>query len=531
MPGAAASSVPTSRARVAARSAAAAPSSGGAEKGSTATEPASTTTPLGRRSAGFDAGAAAAILAASPALGVLGMASGPAVRAGACASRASQIVATPASTAAAAAAIHFRRYGARWTRAPPCASAVASSYAQPSSGSSARPRAISTAAEQRSSAGSCSAPRSSHAIRRAAVTSSGARASIATYHSAAVAGSPLRRIRSSLIRLAPRGALADPEPPRDLLVAELGGGAQQEHLAAARLELEQRALDDLDALLERDDALGRGLVRGQVRERRVVAVRPARAALAETVVREVGRDLEDQRAHAARLDRLDLHQTQIGFLHQVLGLVAPRQEIREVAEQRHSKALEHPRDEVALLPRTVRRRLWLLGHPLDGSAALPAFGYHATNTFERHGSAIISAAGAEGNGARPAELLSWRPRSATQAGLVIDSRPPPPPPGPRRRLEAHVRPAALEHGSLREVPRASDPERRDGFRARHDLRRRARVHRVARRGPASSEDPETALARAALAVGHREHVLLVLRAHADSARGVLGDRIHRTAVH
>ena len=149
-----------------------------------------------------------------------------------------------------------------------------------------------------------------------------------------------------MLHLALCCSAADAEPLRDLVVAELGGGAQQEHLPTARLEVEQRALHDLDALLERDDSIGRGQVRGKVRELLVVAVRTAGAPLPETVVREIGRDLEDESAHASDFDVLDLHETEISLLHQVLGLVAPREQVRQVAEQRGAEALEGSRDEL-----------------------------------------------------------------------------------------------------------------------------------------------------------------------------------------
>lgn len=145
-----------------------------------------------------------------------------------------------------------------------------------------------------------------------------------------------------MLHLALCCSAADAEPLRDLVVAELGGGAQQERLPTARLEVEQRALHDLDALLERDDSIGRG----KVRELLVVAVRTAGAPLPETVEREIGRHLEDESAHASDFDVLDLHETEIGLLHQVLGLVAPREQVRQVAEQRGAEALEGSRDEL-----------------------------------------------------------------------------------------------------------------------------------------------------------------------------------------
>ena len=107
--------------------------------------------------------------------------------------------------------------------------------------------------------------------------------------------SPLACVERGL-HLALDGALADPEPLRDRLVALLVRRPQQEHLPAARRQREQGALHDADCLLHRDDALGlRRLVR-QLREPRVV-LPPVRAPLPEAVVREVRRRPEHGRTN------------------------------------------------------------------------------------------------------------------------------------------------------------------------------------------------------------------------------------------
>ena len=87
------------------------------------------------------------------------------------------------------------------------------------------------------------------------------------------------------------GAFADAEPGRDRLVVELFGYAQQEHLPAPRLELEQRSLDDRKTLRKVDDELGRIVAAREI----VLGKRRAGALLgapAKTIARQVRRDLE-----------------------------------------------------------------------------------------------------------------------------------------------------------------------------------------------------------------------------------------------
>src|SRR5690606_19608011 len=122
--------------------------------------------------------------------------------------------------------------------------------------------------------------------------------------------------------------------------AEPLGRAQQEDLAAARLKLEKRAPHGVEPLLEIDDPVrALGPVRGRVRERGLACgrIRPS-----ETVADEIRRDLEQIRAGARGrpVERLHAEEPGVRLLQHVLGVRAPAEKTRDVAQQRAPVPLE-----------------------------------------------------------------------------------------------------------------------------------------------------------------------------------------------
>ena len=159
------------------------------------------------------------------------------------------------------------------------------------------------------------------------------------------------------------GALADAEPLRDCFVTLLVRGAQQEHLSATGRQREQRALDDRNGLLQRDDVLrGRRLVRqdGQL----AVVVLASRAPLPEPVVGQVRRGLEHEGADAPFrvLERPGPNEPKVGLLRDVFGILAADQQITEVAKQGALEADEHAGDERYLRILDGRRSIALISH-------------------------------------------------------------------------------------------------------------------------------------------------------------------------
>ncbi len=93
-------------------------------------------------------------------------------------------------------------------------------------------------------------------------------------------------------------ALAHAEPRGNVFIAEVARRAQEKHLPASRFQFQYDLFDDLEALLECDDALGRRVVVGDVAD--LSGVRDsAHAPTSKTVVGEVRRDSEEIRAGPA----------------------------------------------------------------------------------------------------------------------------------------------------------------------------------------------------------------------------------------